>query len=46
MEISAGITNLLDRRRYAEASVSGQNYSFYALPLRGREFLLSCLVRF
>ncbi len=46
MEMSAGVTNLLDRRRYAEASVSGRNYSFYALPLRGREFLLSCLVRF
>lgn len=35
------MSNLLNRKVYEEASFSGLNYSYFSLPLRGREVLFS-----
>lgn len=46
MELTASVTNLLNRKNYEEANFDGLNYSYYAMPLRGREVLFGFSVKF
>lgn len=39
--IKFSIVNLLNTKSYKESSYNGVNYSYYEMPLRGRELLLS-----
>lgn len=41
LEFRVQMSNLLDRDTYSEASFTGLNYSYFSLPLRGREVLFS-----
>lgn len=41
MELALRMNNLLDRDTYEEASFTGLNYSWFSMPLRGREVLFS-----
>ncbi|MGB5988238.1 MAG: hypothetical protein WBG43_00645 [Marinifilaceae bacterium] len=42
VEFTLRLNNLLDRKMYSVSSTTGPNYQSYYLPLRRREFLLSC----
>lgn len=46
IELTATMNNLFNRSRYEEASFDGLNYSYYAVPLRGREVLFGLSVKF
>ena len=41
MELGLRMSNLLDRDTYEEALFTGLNYSWFSMPLRGREVLFS-----
>lgn len=41
MELGLRMNNLLDRNTYEEASFTGLNYSWFSMPLRGREVMFS-----
>lgn len=44
IELRLQVSNIFNRKSYEEASFSGLNYSYYSMPLRGREALLSLYV--
>lgn len=45
IEFSLQMNNLLDRKSYSISSIIGPNYQYYYLPLRGREYLVSCMFK-
>jgi hypothetical protein len=44
--VKFSVVNLLNTKSYKESSYNGVNYSYYDIPLRGREMLLSLNLRF
>lgn len=41
LSIKGNIINLLDTKEYKESYFEGSNYTYYAVPLRGREMMLA-----
>jgi len=46
LSLSFTANNLLNRRYYEESRYNGVNYSYFTLPLRGREVMLSVMLRY
>ena len=44
IELRLQVSNIFNRKLYEDASFSGLNYSYYNMPLRGREAMLSLYV--
>ena len=45
MELNLSADNLLNKKKYVNASFSGLNYKCFSMPIRGREFLLSATIK-
>ena len=44
--VKGSMINLLNNKLYKEAVYSGASYTYYEIPLRGREMLVSILLKF
>jgi len=45
IELALQLTNLLNRRRYVDASFTGFNFRYFSIPLRRREVLLTAKMK-